>query len=316
MDKKSITHSLKMIRLFRPAFGLITESVEEYIADYLNYYQLNSACCKHTYGYIKVRNEQLFVQRFEPEEVKGTILLLHGYLDHAGSLSKMIHFLVENGYAVICFDLLGHGLSSGKRAAVQLFTDYTDLFAVIYKNMLINERKPIHFIAHSTGASIGLDFIDHHAHSFNKMILISPLFCPHLWRISKIALLLAKPYVSQIKRNFTRNSGDDAYLQFTYEDPLQEKVLPFDWLFALNESIRKRNNLELVKSSTRFLMIQGDLDRTINTKFGFKWAKAHYPNSSIVLMKGGRHQLLNEEPIIRNQTFTIIKKYLEEKASH
>ncbi len=300
-----------MIRTIRPSFGEMKDSVSQYIKDYLDYYNLNIDLNEYRCGYVKTRQEQLFVQRFGLTKEKGTVLLLHGYLDHTGALSKTIHFLTESGYNVICFDLIGHGLSSGERVSIQCFSDYIDSLAVIYENLLKNEQKQLHLIAHSTGAAIGLKYIEQNQDAFGKVILISPLFRPYLWTLSKVGLVVAKPFIQNIKRKFTKNSGDPAFIQFTREDPLQEKTLPFAWLTALNEEMFERKKQGAIQNPLSFLMIQGDKDKTIHTKYGFNWAMEHYPHSSFILMHGGRHHLLNEKRVVREQMHALIIKYLE-----
>lgn len=311
MNREQLQQSLRRIRSYQPSFGVWVDELKDDINHYRAFYDLSFPNCDFQYGYIRAMDEQLFVQRFSPicpQGTKGTVLLLHGYLDHAGSLSKTIRFLVECGYVVVCFDLLGHGLSSGERVTISAFTDYTDSLAVVCTEVLDSEG-PIHLVAHSTGAAIGLEYLEKNRAKFDKIVLISPLFRPHLWQLSRIGLWFGKPYLRQFKRIFTRNSADKSYLTFTRLDPLQEKVLPLDWLDALEKAIKQKQGQK--KSEISFLMIQGDHDRTVDTTYGLRWAMDHYPQSSFILMKDGRHQLLNEEPIIRSQTLSIIEKYLE-----
>ncbi|TWI52906.1 alpha/beta fold hydrolase [Halalkalibacter nanhaiisediminis] len=310
MNTARLEQSLEMIRSYQPQYGIEVDKLNGHIKHYLDFYALHFPNCNYQYGYIQA-DDQLFVQSFTPPFSKGTVLLLHGYLDHAGSLSKTIHFLIKDGYTVVCFDLLGHGLSSGERATIDAFSTYTDSLATVWEKVLQDCQRPLHLVAHSTGAAVGLAFIEEHKNCFDKVVLVSPLFRPHLWQISRILLKLGKPYLRKLKRKFTRNSGDKSYLTFTRHDPLQEKVLPLDWLYALETAIKENQTQK--KSMVSFLMIQGDQDHTVDDRFGLKWAIPHYPRSLFVLMKDGRHQLLNEEKTIREQTFLIMKKYLDDE---
>ena len=50
-------------------------------------------------------------------------------------MRRMAEYLLEQGYAVVMFDLPGHGLSEGKRASIDDFSQYgcalSDFLAVI-----------------------------------------------------------------------------------------------------------------------------------------------------------------------------------------
>lgn len=310
MNKETITHSLAILRNAEPNLGANQPSLERYIHHYLEFYQLNIASCHHQYGYIHTLNGRLFVQRFTPFEHRGTVVVLHGYFDHAGSLSKTIQFLLSLHYRVVCFDLPGHGLSSGERAAISCFSDYVESLSAVIHASLKQEEKPVFFLGHSTGARIGLDYSLKNADYFKKLILISPLFQPYHWKLSKIGLFFASPFIKQIPRRFQKNSSDKKYLQFTSEDPLQEKRLPLSWLHAVNRMMIQSTKAFNGLHSLSFLMIQGNEDTTIDGKYGLRKAMKHFPNGTFVLINEGHHQLLNEATIVRDQTFTIIKKFL------
>lgn len=311
MKPHILKQALKRITDLAPAFAENKPELADDIAQYRAFYDLPSEQCKHDYGYITAGEQRLFVQRFIPHqnEKKETVLLLHGYLDHLGSLSRIIHFLVGRGYTVAGFDLRGHGLSTGERATIKQFEDYKIDLAYVCEQIL-DSRQPVHLLGHSTGATVGLSYLQQQRTAFEKVILIAPLFRPYMWQLSTIGLMLGKRYLKKLKRVFTRNSGDKAYLTFTKSDPLQERELPLDWLMALKQTIEKANNRHPVEEELAFLMIQGDHDRTVDGRYGRTWAIAHYPYSTFVLIDGGRHQLLNEEPVIREQTFRLIERYL------
>ncbi|NEU31867.1 alpha/beta hydrolase [bacterium LRH843] len=307
-EAKEITYHIERIRSFKPTFGTHYDVLKDQVDEYRKYYNLHIPKCDYDYGYIHAIEEQLFVQRFRPAKKIGTVLLLHGYYDHAGSLSHTIHYLTQHGYEVVCFDLIGHGLSSGERATIQSFSQYVNSLAVVRKEIIGDQTEPVHFVGHSTGAMIGLEYTQNHSNAFDKMVFIAPLYRPHLWPISGLALKIGKSYMRSIKRIFKRNSSDQSYLSFTKSDPLQEKIVPIQWLCALDEVIRQQKKQGV--SSLSFLMIQGEQDKTVDRAYGLEFAMRLYPDSSFILMKDGRHQLLNEEPIVRGQTLSIIIKYL------
>ncbi|ARK29003.1 alpha/beta fold hydrolase [Halalkalibacter krulwichiae] len=266
---------------------------------------------KHEYGYIRAGEYQLFTQCFKPSNQSAMVILLHGYLDHAGSFNRLITFLIENHFEVVCYDLPGHGLSSGERATISSFEDYITSLQVIYDRVVPSLTQRPYFIAHSTGAMIGLEFAKRSVERFAKMALVAPLFRPPLWQLSKIGLLFTRKimFINSFKRIFQTNSSDQDYLLFTKRDPLQEKRLPLSWLEALNKWLRFNDHH--TSEDLSFLMIQGDHDKTIDSKYGLKKVQESYPNSQVIIMGNGHHQLLNEGDVIRNQTFSILLKFLK-----
>ncbi|GAE26368.1 lysophospholipase [Halalkalibacter wakoensis JCM 9140] len=239
---------------------------------YRQYYDLSFQEGLHDYGYITTSGFDLFVQQFRPPVCKERVFLLHGYLDHAGSLNKTIRMLVENHYEVIVYDLPGHGLSSGERLTINSFEEYFHTAKGIF-DFFFKDVSPL-LVAHSTGGAIALTLVKNKDASFSKMVLVAPLFRPHLWRLSKIGLFITRPFLKDLRRVFSRNSGDEAYLAFTKQDPLQEKMLPVSWLKALGNWLQLENNQPY--EDIRFLMIQGSGDRTVNVGYGEKRVKSIY----------------------------------------
>ncbi len=81
------------------------------------------------------------------------VLLLHGWPDDGTVWQKQIPALVENGYRVICPDLLGYGLSEAplETERYQLTNLVTDLVILLER---LNLTK-VHCIAHDYGAVLG-----------------------------------------------------------------------------------------------------------------------------------------------------------------
>lgn len=53
----------------------------------------------------------LFYTKFIPENqpVRGTIIILHGMMEHSGRYMELADFLCRNGYFVVTYDHIGHG---------------------------------------------------------------------------------------------------------------------------------------------------------------------------------------------------------------
>lgn len=62
---------------------------------------------------------QLYAQGWQPDtEPRGVICLVHGLGEHSGRYAHLAAFLNQAGYALLTFDLRGHGKSEGRRGHV------------------------------------------------------------------------------------------------------------------------------------------------------------------------------------------------------
>ncbi|MBP3952380.1 alpha/beta hydrolase [Bacillus suaedae] len=312
--KDSLLNAVQQIQQADPDFGITSLDLAKAIDIYKSYYHLDIDACDYHFGYASLKKDRIFIQRFTPKHATGIVIFLHGYLDHTGSFSSFIGHLTSLGYDTTCFDLLGHGLSSGERVTLKSFTQYVEALKVVYE-LVHSSPLPIHIVGHSTGASIGLDFVQEHQNAIDRLVLVAPLFQPHSWNLAKLGLRLTKRILRRYPRKFTRNSGDQAYLTFTANDPLQETNLPISWLNALNDWMNKGVSRSTTPELS-FLMLQGNKDRTVDPVVGLKRAQKQFPTSDLILIDKGHHQLLNESDVIRKQVFSLIHEYLSKRVTN
>lgn len=294
-------------------FTYQSSEISEDIKRYIHYYKLPTEHVSYYYGYEQVGCERLFVQSFHPGQVNGHILLVHGYYDHAGVLSEAIRFLVQQGFRVLTFDLPGHGLSTGERAAITNFSLYAEGIREIVRRHLYKEALPVYIMAHSTGAAAAIDYIlnDPEASVVQKAVFVCPLVHSYRWDVTTKGIKILKRFARELKRVFRKNSSDSAFLDFIRQDPLQHDKVPLSWVEALvkwNDSIKKGE-----PSPINVFVIQGKKDTTVDWKYNVIFLLKKFPNIEIKLVENGRHHLLNEEETIRRQVFASINHYLTNK---
>jgi alpha-beta hydrolase superfamily lysophospholipase len=279
---------------------------------YLNFYKLSRWESIHNSTRIKTKEHNVYTQSFFPKERKGVIIIVHGYLDHSASLANLIDFLLIQRYAVVTFDLPGHGFSLGERGDIRNFEVYS---YVLHKVLTLYTRKneikdrECAIIGHSTGAAIILSYLGHYKNPFSKIIMVAPLVQPYLWSFSRIGVKLIGKKVKSVKRKYRRNSSNTDYLHFVKKDPLQFSKLPIGWLHSLEawtKSTKSIGRREEVLS-----IIQGSRDRTVNWKYNVSFLLEKFPESTCTLIDDGNHQLFNEKDIIKEITFYHINKILE-----
>lgn len=280
------------------------------VNDYFVFYGLDIKNAQHIFGTFKSQDYILVGQLFKVENSKGTIVLLHGYFNHVGQLNLLIKYLVNNGFSVACFDLPGHGLSSGERVAIDDFSQYSKSLASFMAEINPMLPKPYHFIGHSTGAVAMLDsLLSAEKVEFDKIILAAPLVHSVQWELSKIGSSEKVSFVKSIPRVFRKNSSDQDFLDFQKnKDPLQSKTLTVKWirsLYSWNDKVA-----ELPQSPQSLLVIQGSDDATVDWQYNVKFIREKFPNSRIKMIENARHELFNESPEFRNQVFAEIYRYL------
>jgi alpha-beta hydrolase superfamily lysophospholipase len=312
------------------------------VKDYFQFYGLDLAneTIEHRLGTFKSGDFTLCGQIFKPKEYKAAAIIVHGYTAHCGLLNKIIKYLLDYGFAVCCFDLPGHGLSNGKFAAIDDFSQYSDCladFLKVIKPMLnrshINLKFEIsnHLIGHSTGAAIIMDYLlSGRNDCFDKVILAAPLVRSELWKISKIGLSICRPFRNSLPRIFRKISSDKDFLKFIkYQDPLSAKKFSIKWvdaMFEWNEKITGNNpaiptshgfggqavlaGLTNKEIERPMLIIQGTKDNIVNWRHNIRFIQSKFRNSEIELLENARHELFNESQQYRDEVFSLLKDYI------
>lgn len=256
--------------------------------------------------------DSLSLTGFKPAEYGAAVILLHGYLSHTGLLSKLIQYLIENGYAVAVFDLAGHGLSGGTPTAIDDFSQYTDSLTDFLNIIRPKLHGPYHIIGHSTGGAVVMDYLfSGRRDYFDKVILAAPLVRSKLWFLSKLGYAIYRPFAKNIFRVFRNVSSDRDFLRFVrYKDPLQSKKLSLNWTGALFEWNRK---IAAAQVSYRPVMIvQGTCENIVSWRYNLKFIRSKFSNVKIKLVENVRHELFNESVELRGRVFSKILDYLAE----
>lgn len=263
----------------------------------------------HRAGTIKIDRYSIMVHSFLNEKADDTVILTHGYFDHVGILKNLIKELLDSGYSVVTYDQPGHGLSSGARATIDDFNDYTTVLTKIITTFT-NDNN-VHIVGHSTGCSaIIKGLLDNNLNNISKVVLVSPLIRSNHWHISKAGNNILGLFTEEIPRVFRKNSSDMAYLNFVKnKDSLQYKKLPLEWFKSLDRWNKEIS--ELPKSQQKIFVIQGNKDTTVDWKYNINFINEKFPNSKVTYINKGKHQLYNESSKIKETVFNSIINYLK-----
>lgn len=103
------------------------------------------------------------------------VLMVHGYLDNAGSFTRLIKYLPA-GYYYVCIDLPGHGWSSHFPSWQRVdFMDYVHMIHFILEAL---QWQTCIYIGHSMGAQLGIIFSTLQPHRFKKIISLDGIIPP------------------------------------------------------------------------------------------------------------------------------------------
>tara|TARA_B110000211_G_C14084045_1_gene555881 strand:+ start:171 stop:1160 length:990 start_codon:yes stop_codon:yes gene_type:complete len=293
---------------------------------YLHYYSIDFSerheGIEHHIGSFSAAGYQLAGQAFFHNDVKntakGTAIIMHGYYDHVGIYGSLIEFCLQQGWNVFAFDLPGHGLSTGDRAAITDFAEYDQVFCEamaqtqLLQNHTATESQPLHVFGQSTGGAIIINYvltrnIQQQNSPFASINLLAPLVRPCSWASAKILHTLLSPFVKQIKRTFAINSNDIEFLRFIAEkDPLQPLALSVLWVSALKKWVTM---IEASESTDLAInIVQGDQDETVHWQYNMPLLLEKFPQRNLLMVEGGRHHVVNEEITKRQQIYQWLQQ--------
>lgn len=102
-----------------------------------------------------------------------TVLLAHGYAEHARRYAPLAGTLTRAGYPVVAVDHRGHGASEGPRADVAAFERYVDDFATFAREARPGAGRQV-ALGHSMGGAIAALYAARRPDGLDALVLSSP----------------------------------------------------------------------------------------------------------------------------------------------
>jgi acylglycerol lipase len=132
---------------------------------------------------------QIFAQTWQSdEEIRAVVALVHGLGEHSGRYTHVAAALTAAGYAVVAFDLRGHGRSEGQRGHSPSWeTLLDDIEALLRESASHFPGRPIFLYGHSLGGNLVLSLILGRKPQVAGAVVTGPLlhsaFQPPAWKI-------------------------------------------------------------------------------------------------------------------------------------
>lgn len=286
-----------------------------HIEDYLEFYKLDGFVvqfdCEHAFGYFSAGGYRIVGHVLKPPGAIASVVINHGYFDHAGLYAHLIGYFLSRGIAVFIYDLPGHGLSEGERASIESFRHYD---AVLRDALDCIEPfglpRPLIGAGQSTGAAIMMThLLQGNAIGIDQAVLLAPLVRPTAWNTARIWGGLSRYFAPSLRRVFTPNSGDKVFLRFLREeDPMQFHRLPLTWVGAMARWHRRF--MELPATDFAPLVVQGEKDFTVNWRFNLPVIEDKFRGVTIHRLKEASHHLVNETEAVRARIWRALDDYL------
>ena len=275
------------------------------LSDYRAYYSLQfpDSIHSHSMYWIEVDGERVVVQHFLPKTVNSHVLLCHGYYDHGGLYGHVIGYLLSRGIAVVAYDQIGHGLSSGALATIDDFDRYVAATDAVYhtarSQLAPTDSRPWHWFGQSMGGSVVLEYLQQRPppEGIGEIVLLAPLVRPYAWWINRWVFAIAKLTIDERPRVLADNAQNAEFHALQKIDPLQARVLPVGWVQAMVTWYKRFECYP--PSALAPIVVQGDDDKTVDRRYNLKALKGRYPKASFLLVADGRHHLANESADIR-----------------
>lgn len=118
----------------------------------------------------------LYFREIVPEcRIEAVVCLVHGLGDHSGWFKDLLNFFANSNFAVLTFDLRGHGKSDGKRGHIPsyeaLMKDISLLLNIAKRNF---NGVPIFLYGHSFGGNQVLNYTLRYCPDISGIIVSAP----------------------------------------------------------------------------------------------------------------------------------------------
>lgn len=238
---------------------------------------------------------------WEPEEApKAAITLVHGFGEHCVRYTPYFNFLVNEGFAILGFDLRGHGKSDGKRGAIKSYNVVMDdIETALNKTKKLFPTAPQFIYGHSMGGNLAFNYLLKRKPNLAGGILTSPWLA-----LANDPNFLVKGMVTFLKNfipNLTINSGmelkyistDTTEVDKYRNDPLNHGRISFRLFSDITKTglwaIAHSNKLQIP-----VLLMHGSADKITSPLASKLAAKGNKEKIEFVEWPGKYHELHNE----------------------
>ena len=260
-------------------------------------------------------NLQMYSKGWAPKgKPKAVICLVHGHGEHIGRYEPVAAALTEKGYALLGFDLRGHGKSAGPRGHTPSYEALIDDIAVFFGQVEGRYPDLPRFLyGHSLGGNLVLNYALRRKPALRGVIATGP------WLKLALDPPASKVSLGKIMNNiwpgFTQASGletaalshDPAVVKAYENDPLVHDKISARMFVAIYDS-----GLWALEHAAEFplplLLMHGTADRLTSAVASRQFGEAGGKQVTLKLWEGWYHEIHNEPE--KAQVFKVMTDWL------
>jgi alpha-beta hydrolase superfamily lysophospholipase len=257
----------------------------------------------------------MFGRRWMPEgDPRAVIVLVHGLGEHCGRYSHVGEMLAGEGYALLGFDLRGHGKSGGQRghaASFEAFMKDIDSMFSQAADLFPGKRQFIY--GHSLGGILTLNYVLRRRPPLAGAVVTSPGLRTAL-EAQKGKVALAKMLGALLPSSGLPSgldaaaiSRDPEVVRRYREDPLVHDKITFGMARALLEAINWAFD-HAAEFSVPLLLMHGTADQIAYDRGSKEFAALVKGNCTLKLWDGLTHETHNEPE--KEQVFAYLREWL------
>lgn len=243
-----------------------------------------------------------FYRIWKPEDSKGTIIGVHGFVEHSGRYTEFGQFLEKNGYSLAMYDLRGHGKTAGKEnfGYVDKFESFvTDTEAFSTHIMKEQGSESVFLLGHSMGGLIVFHLLARSKVPVRGAITSGPSLAMTTSAGQRAMLLLIKTLSPKIRVKLPINaeylSHDQAVGEDYLKDPLVCKNPSVSLIYQLYLGSKNIWD-DLHNVASPILMLQGSEDSIVPPSVTPEAYEIISSKDKTKKMYGGfYHEILNEK---------------------
>jgi acylglycerol lipase len=258
---------------------------------------------------------RLYAQGWQPEtEPKGVVCLVHGLGEHSGRYAHLAAFLNQAGYALLTFDLRGHGKSQGQRGHAPSYEALLDDIAHLLEEAA--ERypdRPRFLYGHSLGGNLVIEYALRRRPQLAGVIATGPLlrtaFEPPAWKVTLAKIMRSLWPTLSLSNELDRQglSRDPEVVRAYNEDPLVH-----DRLSARLGMDMLQSGLWSLEHAAEFplplLLMHGGADRLCSVQASREFAAQAGDFCTLKIWDGFYHEIHNEPE--QGQVFEYLLEWL------
>jgi len=258
---------------------------------------------------------RLYAQGWQPEtDAKGTVCLVHGLGEHSGRYAHLAAFLNQASYALLAFDLRGHGKSEGQRGHTPSYeTLLDDISHLLEEAAKRYPDRPRFLYGHSLGGNLATNYALRRRPRLAGVIVTGPLlrpaFEPPAWKMTLAKIMYSLWPTLTMSNELDRQglSRDPEVVHAYNDDPLvHDRVsarLAMDMLQSGLWALEHAAELSLP-----LLLMHGSDDRLTSAPASRTFAAQASHRCTLKIWEGFYHEIHNEPE--QGQVFEYLLEWL------